>query len=229
MNSDAWRKYDIWLNVAVFVTIISSLIFFVVLPMKERIMNNSDSFKKKKIDNAVDAERISKIPDMERIHNIILEKRSELDIVLDKSNELDLIKSLEALASETGNTISLQMEYLSPDDKIVKTATNSAVKKSNDKTEKIEVLDINRLVVHISLTGKYGQLFNFLNKLENMRYIVNVTALDLKKEATDSSKQDSKNFSNSSFVAGGNVTEESDKNEEDMLKSRIDAVVYLKN
>ena len=224
MNNSIWKKYDIWLNVGVFLVVITALVYFVVLPMKQRIADDDNNFKKKKIDNEMNAERIAKIPNMEMVHNIISEKRNELNIILDKNNELDLIEKLESLASETGNEISLQMEAVSPDDK-----PSATVAKKDDKGEKIEVLSGNRLVAHISLVGKYDQLFNFLSRLENMPYYVNVIGLDLKKGILDENNQDLGSSMHNSFTMSATTIGEDKKAEKEVLQSKIDAIVYLKN
>lgn len=227
MRNDIWKKYGIWLNVAIFLVVILSLVCFVALPMKQNIADSVDGFKKKKIDNELDAERIAKIPDMEKTHVVISEKRNELDVVLDKNNELNLIEQLESLASETGNGISLQIEYVSPNDKNVK-AVAAVVDSKSDGVEKIETLNVDRLVVHIALTGNYSQLFNFLNKLENMQYSANVIALDLEKKSIDNGNSSVSSYGNNLF-ATNKIPSENNVEVKNSLQSKIDAIVYLKN
>jgi Tfp pilus assembly protein PilO len=228
MNDSIWRKYDIFVNIAVFVSVVALIIYFVALPMKQRVADSSDELKKKKIDNEVATGRIARIPEMEKVHGVILKNKDDLDVIFNKNNEVKFIEKLEGLASETGNEISLKMEYVSPADEKKKNATKSVANKDANKEEKIEILEADYLSVQIELTGKYEQMLNFLNKIENMEYVANVVALDLKKEAMEEKSQDA-HVAGDMFSVGGTVPAKELTIKKDELKSRISMIVYLNN
>lgn len=227
MNNEIWKKYDIWLNVAVFLAIVTALLYFVVLPMRQNVFDSADNLKKNKVDNEMDAARVSKIPEMEKVHAVIAEKKNNLNVVLENNSELLLIEELESLAGESGNEISLQVEAVSSDDATKKVPAKTA-KDKKDAGEKIEVFDIPRLIAHISLSGRYEQMLDFLNKLENMNYTASVVALDLKKEVA---KEDKIAVADGvSNIGGSGVPQvKAIAVEKEILKSNIDVVVYLKN
>jgi len=229
MNNAIWKKYDILLNVTIFLVTVLALIYFVVLPMKQAVFVSSDELKKKKIDNELDTERLSRIPEMDKTHLLISSKRDNLNVILNKDGGYDLIKRIESLAAETDNKIEIPSTGVKEVSLDEKNAVVGGGKK--EEGEKLDELAMRHLLVEINLSGTYSQMVNFLNKLENMNYAVSVVSLDLKKElAVDETTEEEKASSNSDlFGSAPVVLQREEKPDTDILESKINIIVYLKD
>lgn len=224
-----WKKYNIWISSSGFLLAILAAWFFVVMPIRASIEANADDMQKKMIDNELVKARISKIPDMENMQKVFEENRDNLKVILNTSSEVDFIKQIEALAEETGNKIELKIENKDTNKKPAATKTPDP-QSTGDIIGELPGMD--SLNIQMSLEGNYAQAANFLHKLENMNYYVNVVSLDMAKAAIESG---SSAVGGSPFVvnySGGQNTAAAGSNKtavKEILKSNLEAVVYLEN
>lgn len=187
---------------------------FIGKPLLADIREKSDEIQKIKIDNQVAQERIAKLPEMRELHEIFEQEKNNLAVTLDQNNSVDFIKKLELLAQETGNAISLKID------------DNSALPK-NDKASKAKKGGTGGIVsnlpsdkylsMEITLEGKYENFINFLYKLENLDYYVNVLSCRLIKTAVDPSSH-----------GGAGANQEEAVSEESVLMSSLRIIVYTK-
>lgn len=204
-----WKKYNIWIIGGVFLAAVLLAWFFVVLPIKGNIKKNSDEIQKKIIDNNIYKERAQKIPEMEKTQATFEGNKNNLKIFLNGSSEVDFIKKIESVAEETGNRITLKIE-----------------ESANQKTDKKDENDIKNalpgnnkyVAMQISLEGNYENLFNFMRKLENINYYVNIISLNLSKAIVQ--KEASPFASTDAEKTSGNI-------EKEIIKSNLEAIVYL--
>jgi len=211
--SDIWKKYNLWISFGIFLAVIFPVCFFVILPIRKNIEANSDEIQKKNIDNEIYKERVRKIPDMEKMQTTLDANKNNLKIFLSGSSEVDFIKKIESVAEETGNKITLKIED----------STNKKPAKKEDKKDENNIKNAlpgnNKYVtIQISLEGNYENLFNFMRKLENINYYVNVISLDLNKTVVE--KEASPFASTDEKKADVNV-------EKEIIKSNLEAIVYL--
>ncbi|MFA6973494.1 MAG: hypothetical protein WC238_02015 [Parcubacteria group bacterium] len=173
---DIWKKYNIWLSVGGFVVLIIAAWVFVLVPIRRNIENNADEMQKKMIDRDIYAERVAKIPDMEKTRAVFAQNESNLRVFLNKNNEVDFIKKIETIAEDTGNKADLQII----DDAGTQKPKAAAGKKGGSEIEKA-LPKIPYLSMTINLEGNYEQLANFLHKVENLDYYVDVLAISMNK------------------------------------------------
>ena len=209
------KKYKILTSIGIFLAAVTVTVFFIVLPMIEKIENKANEIQRKIVDYELNQSRLSKLPEMEERHAIFERHKSDLDVIISSDKDVDLIKTLESLAEQTGNIVTMQIS----DAEEKKSPKKDSEGKSNKEKEDLK-LDLpydNYIVIQLMLEGNYEQFLNYLSRLENLKYYVNVTSVVLTKaekeieaETTDKNKQ----------------SEEKQKKE--VLKSLIELVVFVK-
>jgi len=217
--ADFWKKYNIWISSTLFLVLAGGLVWFVILPLEKNIRASADNIQITAIDDSLNQARIAKIPEMEKAEAAFTENKNNLDIMLNSDNEVDFIKSLESLAQETNNKIDLKIEDNTP----VSPATAPGKKDPDDIRANLPYDSY--LSFQINLQGKYGDALNFIHKLENMNYYVNVISFSMAKGSVDLSSSDTavSPFGSGSAAQGTDMQPQSIP----VLKSSLEAVVYL--
>ena len=217
--TDFWKKYKLWLSAAITGLLIGTAIFFGAYELVGKINAVSDIVQEKTIDNENNQSRIAKIPEMDAAVRSFQERENDLDATLDESTEIDFIKKLEALAEITGNKISLKINEA--DQKAI--AASQGAKNAKDTI--LGSLPYDKYItVQISLEGGYAELINFVHKIENFSYYLNIVSINAVKNVPDQSQASSgASPFNASGSAGNKITLE-----KETIKTAITIVVYLK-
>lgn len=210
---DFWKKYNIWITIAGFLLLIVVAWIFALVPIRKSIESNSDEAQRKIIDGEMYVERVSKISEMEKTRALLAENESNLRVFLDKNSEVDFIKKIEDIAAETGNKVSLKIE-----DESAAPKTKAAANKKNEDEIKKGLPKMEYLSMSISLEGNYEQAMNFLHKIENMNYYVDVLSISMNKSAVEAVVDP---FSAEKAKAGVIATAS------EVIKSDLDVIVYL--
>ena len=214
---DFWEKYKFWINIVSYALLLAALSFFIIKPLLSGIREKSDAIEKVKIDNQISQERIAKLPEMGEMRAVFDQEKKNLNVVLEQNNSVDFIKRLELLAQETGNRISLKIDDVSTAAK--DGASSKAKKPKKDDESIVSGLPSDKyLSMEITLEGKYENFIQFLYKLENFDYYVNVLSLSLVKEEVDQSAAGS----------GVNLKKAENIQLENVLVSTLSIAVYIK-
>ena len=223
-----WKKYKVGVVSGIYFLILGIFIYGGIFTLVKQIKNEADEIQKKIIDNEIDNKNLAKIPQLTGDYEIFSAQEKNLDVILQKESEIEFIQSLENLAKETGNEISLKLieEESAQAKESQKKPTKAKGKEEEDIRSKLPFE--NYIAIQLELKGGYPELMKFLKKLENMEYYANVISFDLKKEE----RQEESNLNNP-FVSFDtiSVTEEKKKEEnqpKEILKSLINLVVYIK-
>ncbi|MFA6383142.1 MAG: hypothetical protein WCX17_01845 [Parcubacteria group bacterium] len=225
--NNIWKKYNILINIAGFLAVLFLVLFFVVFSLQRSIQKNSDEIQRNIIDGDMNKSRISKIPEMEKVEEAFAENKNNLNIILNSDNEVDFIKKIESLAEETGNKIDLKI-----DDTASKNQKPAAA--SKDQTDIKNNLPYSKyLSIQINLEGNYDGALNFIHKLENMNYYVNIISLNMIRSVQDQTNKNGGNASpfgaSSLGVKGNTINASVQVKNENVLKSSLGVVVYLEN
>lgn len=214
---DFWKKYKLWVNIILYFAAMAAVFLLITKPLLLGIQEKSDEIEKVKIDNQISQERIAKLPEMGELHTVFAQEQKNLNVVMDQNNSVDFIKKLELLAQETGNKISLKIDDGSV---ATKSANDSKAVKGKKDAESImsNLPAENYLSMEITLEGKYENFIQFLYKLENLNYYVNVISLSLAKETVDDSGGNS----------GLSPNQEKNIAPKDILVSSLKIIVYIK-
>lgn len=204
------------------------ILVFVVRPLIQRIEANSEEVQKKIIDDEINLAKIAKLPEAREIHENFDQEKQNLNVIIDSDREVNFIEKMEALAEETGNKIELKITENYTSEQVNKNSTSGKDKKEIDDIR--SKLPYNKyLVMQVNLTGDYGNLVNFVYKLENFDYYVNLLSLSLSKETQGSEREASGDI----FMPGspGSASNNNVKNsptEKKILKSTLEIVAYIK-
>lgn len=223
-----WKKYKVQVVLAGYFLFLGIFIYGGIFTVIKSIKNEADEIQKKIIDNEIDNKNLAKIPQLMDDYEIFSSQEKNLNVIFQKESEIEFIKSLEDLARETGNEISLKL--IEGESSQAKDSQDKAKTKEKNKEDiKNNLPYENYITIQLELKGGYPELMNFLQKLENMEYYANVVAFDLKKEE----KQTEETKLNNPFVGSDTVliSEENKKMEnqkKEIVKSLIDLVVYIK-
>lgn len=214
---DFWKKYKLWLSILITGLLIGTAFFFIAYKLIIKIRETSDVVQEKTIDNENNQSRIAKIPEMEAAQQSFLERENDLDATLDESTEIDFIKKLEALAEITGNKINLKINETDP-----KQAT--AAKAKDAKETILGGLPYDKYItVQINLEGGYSELVNFIHKIENFSYYLNIVSINAVKNASKEAGVQNGSSPFNASRSGDKITLE-----KETIKTTITAVVYLK-
>ncbi len=185
----------ICLSVAIVVLLASGLIYLAFFWQLKKIEELSDDIQKIQLDSQVQKERKEKIVALGKELGNVDEKEKKMEsFFVDKDNAVPFLKLLESSAFSTGNNIVISVTDLSKlklSSSKTTTATSSDDESVNDvkkesaaqKTKKAATkkTDIsNQLGFSVKLEGRFGSLVDFLTKLENMPYFVQVYKFDVK-------------------------------------------------
>ena len=170
----------------------------------EKIRNISDDIQKKQLDSQVQQERRQGILALGKELGDVEKNQREMGVMLaDKEDAVPFLEALEALATETGNSIKISVFDLSkmksPTVKKPAAAESDAEstkdiqkeaqaqKKADPKSAKQDFSD--QMGFSVELTGEYRSLVDFLTKLENVPYFVRVYNFQIKKSTPQSQTQ----------------------------------------
>lgn len=226
--NDFWKKHKIKIIILIYIIAASLLTRFLMLPFVDKIRGESDSIQEKIIDNKISESRISKLPEMEETFKNYQDNSGALRVILNPDDEVNFIKQLESIADDTGNRIVLSIE----DNKAEQTAKKTTTDKSDEKkTIKDSLKYDNYISMNINLKGNYSGLVNFIHKLENTSYYVNVISIktgkileSLSSDPNSASSVDMFSIPVSSQDEGSGIQLIEDKKE--MLDSIIKVVIY---
>lgn len=205
-------EYKVYGAIAGFLLIVSVGFIFALFPIIRGIVHNSDEIQKKKIDNEINQQGISKIPEMEALHSVVKEKEQSLRVIIEDGGEVEFFKKVESLAVETGNRIEFKIE-------------EGEAPKKKTKSKEVGILESlpykNYILMEITLLGNYENLIKFLNKLEKNEKYVNVASLNVSKVEVIEKSVDV-------FNSNGRTNSNSDADIKEILQSTIDLVIYIR-
>jgi len=225
------KKHNFTVIVSAFLLVIIGGVNFLALPLIQSIRSKADTIQEKIIDNEIKTKRVEQISQMEEDHALIGEKKNFFEVILDKEKEVTFISGLEKMAEETGNQIELSIGEANDPNKKEKPTTGASKKKDEEKSIAETLSYKDYFLMEIKLKGDYDGLVNFMSRLENFEYRVNVLSLGIKKEKE---KEKSELFARAGDLfqpvksEEGKVISEEKPEEKEILSSVISLVVYTK-
>lgn len=226
-----WKKHKAPLIIFGYIIIVASFIYFIFIPSVNKIREKSDMIQEKNIDSQMRQASLAAVPEMEAEYNNFLDNQDATDVILNSRDEVVFIKKLETLAAQTGNAINLQIDDPTAANGGTANQPGGAAAKSGRKTIK-DTLSYNKYVsMQIEIKGSYPSFLNFLNKLENDSYYVNVLSVNMQKEtvAPDNTVPVDVSSGNNIFSAGNQNGQQKPAAASEILDSTLSVVVYIKN
>ena len=219
---DFWKKYKLWISICIYLALIVLIFIFAVRPLLSSIKEISNETQKMKVDEEINRSKIAKMSDITEIHTLIEEQKDSFEIMIDSSQEVEFIKKLEELAESTGNEIEITIDESSAGQSPNKNVKNSKAKPADDI---ISLLPYDKyLLIQLNLEGNYQSLTEFIYKLENFDYYVNVLSISMAKDIREESQEINKNI----FAPPNTSNEKNSNDRKNILRSSINLAAYIK-
>ena len=224
-----FHKYRLYISIAAYFTVAVVISYFGIQTLVNMINDNANSYQKKLVDEDSRKKRLSDLPRLKEQYEMIGQEGKRTDLLLNKDATIDLIKHIEEIGSQTGNSVKIQI-----DEKLSNFGIEGDKKaiKKDPKKDKGELLldqfsEFKYLDVKLMVEGKYNNIANFIKKLENIEYHSDIIVVSLKKP------ENSENINSSSGLFGVAAPSESGSQTEnlrdsDLLDGNIEAIFYLK-
>jgi hypothetical protein len=212
--------------------------------MLQRIQTKADQIQEKIIDSNLEKAKIDKIPEMGKVSDDFEKNKVAVGTILDSGSQVDFIEYVESLAAETNNKIELKIlkDSSKSDDKLAKPAPKPVAKTADDNND-ASVKDPKKSIedglvykqyisMQANIEGDYGSLLNFVHKLENNKYYVNVISLNLQKafvqkeSATGDGSVSSSIFLPATNQSNAGSASSADSQGDPVLKSSLTIIVY---
>ena len=176
------RKQKIILAIAVYVLFIGAIFFFAVKPLLERGRDIREQIEKEKALQEGRQQRLGEVSALREQYAKIERHKGELDVLLVRDDAVKLISVLEGLAEKEGVGIMIAVEESIPKPKA---STRSKQEDSSKEKEKKEVLSDglpsqDYVQFTITLSGQYGAVVNFIERVEAMPYYADILSLTFK-------------------------------------------------
>ena len=148
---------------ASYLLILGAFIYGGIFTVIKQIKDRADEIQKKIIDNEVENKNLAKIPQLVDDYAIFSAKGQDLEVILKKEAEIDFIQSLENLAKETGNEISLKL-IEEESSRAKESQTKTKAKEKNEEDFESNLPYANYITIQLELKGEYLGLMKFLEK-----------------------------------------------------------------
>jgi Tfp pilus assembly protein PilO len=197
------KKTDkkIIITVVIMFLLVAALGLFAFYYEAKQIQNISDTIQKKKLESLVLQEKKDKIFKLKKDLKGIEDYKSEMDkTLISKDDAVSFIRSIEGIAAGTSNSVKIESADLSklklgnkkttssgsndeaatPKTQASQIAADQAAEKARqDQTKQIK----NKIGFTIELLGTYPATVDFLDKMENLPYFINIFNMDLTSQA----------------------------------------------
>ena len=214
-----WEKFKAPIIIISYIIIVALLVYFVFLPYLSRIKDKSDEVEAKILDSQIRQSELAKLPEMGKDYADYQANSDAFNVIIGKADEVPFIKKLESLANQTGNKITMTIF-----DQPV-SAPSGGAKKNSSPSIKDQLAYNNYISMKINLVGDYPALVNFINKLENGYFYVNILSITLKKDVESSA--DSNNM-NDIFSPSSDKKNTAGQQPGEIIDSALDVAIYLK-
>lgn len=223
-----WKKNKSSIIIVGYILIMASFVYFVFIPSINKIKEKSDAIEERNIDGDMQRSNLGKLPDLRSDYSSTQKNQEAMDVILNPQDEVTFIKKIESLAKDTGNKISLKID----DEESAKNNNKSSANSKNaEKTIKSSLAYPNYISMQINLIGNYPNLLNFINKLENDSYYVDVISFKAQKEieASDKNKEGVNSPNNNIFSVNNKFDQPNQTDKKEIINSTIDVIIYIKN
>jgi Tfp pilus assembly protein PilO len=221
-----FSKYKIALAIVVYLIIVGAIFYWLINPFFGKITASNDKMQQTIIDQENKRKRLAEVPHLKDQFEMSKEEGGKMLPLPDAGNAVDLIKRMEKIAEETGNSIIIE----------VKSDTSATGPKKSVKPEDIKETIKSNLPsadyfeMSLKLTGKYSDLINFIKKLEALEYYADIISVNAvaRAETPQGEKSSDLIFAPNSNGAEAKPEVVVPENKETVIDSSIGVVFYIK-
>ena len=219
------NKYRILLSIIIFLIFISALIFFVINPLIGEISSKNQRIQEILAMQDNKKERLAELPDLRGQFEAIQADEPKLADPINKEKAVEVIEKIESIAEATKNEAKISVE----EQGVAGAPARKSVNKPDEKESIVSDLPSDAYIkMKIAVSGKYGDIINFLNKLENIQYYSDILSINISTQTETGSSQ---YFQTSAVQPGspadGTKTESENPPKDVKLGSAIVIVFYV--
>lgn len=203
------------LVIIVYVVFVIGLIYAVIFPLLSRISDSRDKIQEEQLRQESSKKHLDELPKFKEQYGML----KDVDLqtyLLDKDNAVTLIEKLEALAAQSGNTITITVQ-----DQDASKNVSVKSKKDQDKALINDLPNDNYLQLKILLDGNFNSIGKFVKLLESFEYNCDIVDMDI------SVKKQNGSASSNLFSSNGEKPEEPKKTN-GQLEATLNTVFYAK-
>jgi hypothetical protein len=178
MIKNIWLKYKEYIVVLIYLVVLFALFYFVVKPIIGRIDYNANLIQEKITVQENFKRKLGMIGTNEEQARTIEKDEEKLKVFISHDQEITLIERIEKMAEETDNRISIEAVADNIPNAKAKTASSKSKEENKDEL-KVNVDNNDYVKFKISIWGEYGNLIDFVRKIENMEYWSDVVTLEV--------------------------------------------------
>jgi Tfp pilus assembly protein PilO len=187
--------------IAVFACVCGAIAYFVIRPILAEINQRRDQIQEEIATQEDRKKQIAALPSIKEQYLSVQNKGDAINVLLDKDSAVTLIEQVEQLAKSTNNDVKITISQNDPNSREAIIAQKAAAQDKNSNGKSASIADAlpskNYLEMNIALTGKYNDVVNFIEKLENMKYYSDTISFDMKQDdSTKNSAGSSSGISN---------------------------------
>lgn len=184
-----YREYIITITIAVVGFV---LVWFGIMPLQKKITEQLTTSQELLTDRSIRDARVAHLYDLREKKIRVSQKEDQLDVIISRSHIVDFVKEIEVLAQTTHTGIAIDAKdqplasvikkpiAVNPEDAPV--VDNASKPKSLEET----LPNIPKIIISITLTGRYEDIVSFVQKFESMHYKTDIFGLSITVQQSDS-------------------------------------------
>lgn len=218
------------LTVLAYVGIVSVLVFFVILPLLDRIDRINDQMQEENARHESIENQIKDLPKIQKQYEDLQNNQDLSAVLFEKNEAVQLIERLEKLAEETGNIIDMSIQDTAP----VAVDNKKTSSKTKNETEKSLLEDLpnsNYLPIKIIISGDYNSIYKFTKSLELFEYYSDTISIQIIQSEKTKNEKSSSSLSfdaQNPFSAENSEESVEDKARELPLTATLETVFYTR-
>lgn len=237
--STFWKHYRNGVTAFLIVAGVFLIIYFGVIPLYSKITEKVDAIQRKVADREMNGELVLRLPALHQEAERVSMDMQKLNSPINKDEIISLVESIEALARDTGNEITIETQSegvtvaVRPDPKKTKADQKSKEKEKEVAGLRDQLPSDKFLEIDIKLTGSYRNVVYFLHRLETMPRLTDVLAIQAEPFSEKSGQTQSTPVNRDVFAAPSeealNVADKegSSAQEEGRISATLHTLVYI--
>lgn len=216
MNNFLKKRREI-LAIFAYVALIAGLFYAVIFPLISKINDVNDRLQEETLKQESARQHLSELPKIQQQYEVIEKNATSLDVLLDKNNAVGLIETLEKLADETGNSITISVQDQSP------AKSSAKAKNAQENTIVNSLPSQNYLQLKITLNGDFDRMGKFIKALESFEYYCDIIGIQIK-----DTKEEDKLSGGDPFDSKSKQSAAAESKKSGDLEAVLDVVFYAK-
>lgn len=177
--NNIWNKFKIYIIIILALVLVSFVVWMVAIPLLQMIKNQTSEIQKKSIEQQDKQQRLGEIGTLKKQHDFLMSEKENMKLFVTRETAVEAIELIERISKETENEIIIDISDSFDQAKNLKKAPGS----SGDKKSIVYNLPKKEYIkMDIRLMGSYEALFNFLKKVESMKYLGDIISISTQVE-----------------------------------------------